>query len=73
MGGESCTVLRLKLMRKLAMCHTPNCLECVDTPDGPDRLGVLISLIYLCPEILDYPVIPGHPNCSDLFRWTMSL
>ena len=24
MGGESCTVLRLRLLRKLAMCHIDN-------------------------------------------------
>ena len=39
MGGESCTVLRLRLMRKLAMSHIPSfhCHFLTLTPPAPFR------------------------------------
>ena len=44
MGGKFCTVLRLRLMRMLAMSHTHTSIPWIDPALGPGRLKIHWSL-----------------------------
>ena len=68
MGGESCTVLRLRLMRKLVMS-----LKCMDISDlvkiaAQKDLHSLISNFELCLQYFGHCPFEQKPNNNQIFK-----